>query len=410
MDTEGERSLRDWARKNEVWEPETWKSFLKEDLAQFYECAFALDSLHEFLKSEKICGKSSLADIKDETMRDKIRAAIYGGVDTNSDLTKSFAKFMYETFGVCANDAPSFEESITQYKSMGDTIKVSVNPNSWMDSIPIKGLVDKLDGLIRNKLCGELGIELADIGLQGSCPCHPINATEPDTLLPLPDESPKELVSLINGFRQKAMDMSIGANPFTTFVFYSRTIPLRVLMEFLGCDVRQATKLTDFMGFKTYSMIDQKEVGMPTKTPDSVISLMENYSRSHEILELQAFLTKMDPAIKETRERMITKAVNQIHTTFEPWRDYEPFFSFLNERDILKHGCDLSAENGRIVEIRVYLGTRDLNGQIYLRDFLIKISPIVCAGAIQLSSMTGLKFHPLARGWIGGVVENEGET
>ena len=229
MDAEGKRSLRDWARENEVWEPETWKSFLKEDLAQFYECAFVLNSLHEFLKSEKICGKSSLADIKDETMRDKIRTAVYGGVDADSNLNRSFAKFMYETFGVCANDAPSFKESIKQYGSMGDSIKVSVNPDSLMGSVPIKGLVDTLDGLIRNKLCDELGIELAEIGLQADYPCRPITVTEPATLLPQSDGSPKELVSLINNFRQKGMDMSIGVNPFTTFVSYAQTIPLRVM-------------------------------------------------------------------------------------------------------------------------------------------------------------------------------------
>jgi hypothetical protein len=410
MDTEGERSLRDWARKNEVWEPETWKSFLKDDLAQFYECAFVLNSLHEFLKSEKICGKSSLSDIKDETMRDKIRTVIYGGVEADSNLNNSFAKFMYETFGVCANDAPSFEESIKQYGSMGDNIKVSVNPDSLMGSIPLKGLVDKLDSLIRNKLCDELGIELAEIGLQVDYPCHPITATEPDTLLPQSDESPKELVSLINGFRQKAMDMSIGVNPFTTFVFYARTIPLRVLMEFLGCDVRQATKLIGFLGFKTYSMIDQTEVDLPTETPDNVISLMADYSLSDKILELQDSLMNVDPTIKETHGKMIAESLRQIHITLDPWMDYKPIFSFLYDISKDRDWCSLSVENGRIVKIQSGYSESELNGHIYIRDFLIKISPIVCAGAIQLSSMTGLKFHPLARGWIGGVVENEGET
>ena len=408
MSIEGKGSLREWARENKVWESKTWESFLKDDLVPFYKYAFNLNSLHEFLKSEKICGKASLGDIEDETMRDKIRTAIYGGVGGDNDLNDSFAKFMYDTFGICANDAPSFEESIKHYESRGDGVKVCVNPDSWIDSIPIKGLVDKLDGLIRNKLCDKLDVELAEIGLQSDYPRHPINTTEPDTLLPQPDESPKELVSLMNDFRQKSMDTSIGVNPFTTFVSYTSAIPLRVFMEFLGCDM--GPKLTGFMGHKAYSMIDQKEVDLPTESPDTVILLMKGYTIFDEISELQDFLIKVDPAIEETREKMIAEAIGNLHITFEQWGDYKPIFSFLHDTLKNENQFNLSVENGRIVEIMSYPHhTGNLKDQIYLRDFLIKIAPIVCTGMIQLSSMTGLKFHSLARGWIGKVIENDGK-
>jgi len=139
-----ETSLREWAKENKVWEPKNWRTFLEKDLVPLYRQAYILNTLYEFLKSEKICGKPSLVDIEDEMLRNKIKVAIYGGVDPNKDLNMSFAKFMYDNFGICAENAPSFEESIKHYENWGDGIKVSVNPNSWINSIPIGNLVDKL--------------------------------------------------------------------------------------------------------------------------------------------------------------------------------------------------------------------------------------------------------------------------
>ena len=165
MNREIKMSLREWAKENEIWDPKTWKIFLEKDLVPFYKQAYTMNTLYEFLKSEKICGKSSLADIEDETLKNKIRVAIYGGVEPNKDFNTSFAKFMYDNFGICAENAPSFEESIKHYESWGDGIKVSVNPNSWIDSIPIGKLVDKLRDLIHWNLCRELGIKLTEIGI-----------------------------------------------------------------------------------------------------------------------------------------------------------------------------------------------------------------------------------------------------
>lgn len=403
-------SLREWAKENKVWEPKNWRAFLERDLVPFYRQAFILNALYEYLKSEKICGKSSLADIEDETLRNKLRVIIYGGVE---DLNTSFAKFMYETFGVCAENAHSFEESIKLYESWGDSIKISVNPNSWINSIPIGNLVNKLRDLIWN-LCKGLGIKPSELGIQESYPYPPFNIIEPDALLPKAGEEPEKLISLINDFKQKALDLSIGVNPFTTFVFYSRTIPLLVLMEFLECNVDEATKLANFLGLKAYSMFDLKEVSLPTKSPDRVILLLGSNSLFHKILELQGFLVKIDQVIKEPYENLTKEAINQIHISFEPWKDYEPIFTFLSE--ILKHGdsCSLDIENGRIVRIRSYKEIQ-LSSKIWLRDFLIKISPIVSVGIVRsvvnfYYNKIGLEFHPIAREWINKVIENEGKV
>ena len=420
MNREIKMSLREWAKENEIWDPKTWKIFLEKDLISFYRQTYTLNVLYNFLKGEKICGKSSLADIEDETLKNKIRVAIYGGVEPNKDFNTSFAKFMYDNFGICAENAPSFEESIKHYESWGDGIKVSVNPNSWVNSIPIGNLVDELRDLIRWNLCRELGIKLTEIGIQESYPYAPLEVVDSNTLLPQPGEKPEKLVSLINEFKQKALDLSIGVNPFTTFVFYSRTIPLLTLMGFLECDIDKVTKLANFLGLKGYSMIDQREVSLPTRSPDKVMLLRTSDSLSCKILELQqSFLQKIDSIIKETYENMIKQAVDQIHINFEPWEDYKPIFSAI--RDIMKdvYCCELVVSKGRIEKIaneysRGYWKYREieLSSKIWLRDFLIKISPIISAGIARFRSsrMTHLEFHPFAKEWIDKVIENEGKA
>jgi hypothetical protein len=104
----------------------------------------------------------------------------------------------------------------------------------------------------------------------------------------------------------------------------------------------------------------------------------------------------------------IKEAINQIHITFEPWKDYEPIFTFLSE--ILKDSnwCYLDVENGKIVKIR----GKQLPNKIWLRDFLIKIYPIISVGIVKPypSQITNLSFHPFAREWVSKVIENEGKT
>ena len=128
------------------------------------------------------------------------------------------------------------------------------------------------------------------------------------------------------------------------------------------------------------------------------------------IRDRQSYLEKVDPIIRQARENLIKQAIDQIHITFEPWKDYEPIFSFLNEILKDRNWISLDVKNGRIVKLRSYYREIELPNKIWLRDFLIKISPIVSAGMVRFSySMTQLEFHPLTREWIEKVIENEGK-
>jgi hypothetical protein len=410
-------SLREWARNNKIWEPYSWRTFLEKDLVPFYRQAFILNEFYNFLKSYEICGKNSLKDIEDEVLKNKVRVAIYGGADNPAT---SFAKFMYDYFGLRAENASSFEESIKFYESWGDSIKISVRDNSWINSISIKNLVDELRRII-SEICSKIGIRLSEVGIQETYPYYPSGFINPDTLLPQPGEKPEKLISLINEFRQKAVDLSIGVNPFTTFVFYIRAIPLLSLMKFLECDIDKITKLANFLGLRAYSMIDFQQVSLPTKSPDKFILVYDraSYNLTNRLLVLQYYLMKIDQAVEEVYSNFIKEAINQIHVNFEPWKGYyEPIFSILNKILIedLRYSyltstrCSFYVENGRIVKIK----NEELSNKVDVKEFLIKISPVISSGIINDLYFRGSSFeldlHSITKEWINKVIANEGKT
>ena len=115
---------------------------------------------------------------------------------------------------------------------------------------------------------------------------------------------------------------------------------------------------------------------------------------------------------------MIKEAINQIHVTFEPWKDYEPIFTFWKEQieKWERYWWILFVENGRVIKIRCggnYSEDLELHRKIWLRDFLIKISPLISAGIIEPEhGLTNFNFPNLkiAKEWIDKVIENEGKT
>jgi hypothetical protein len=407
-------SLKKWAIYNKIWEPYNWRTFVEKDLVPFYRQAFILNEFYNFLKGKEICGKNSLKDIEDEVLKNKVRVAIYGGADNPAT---SFANFMYYYFGLRAENASSFEESKKYYESWGDSIKISVHDKSWIKSIPIDDLVSKLRSII-NEICSKIGIRLSEVGIQETYPYYPSGFIKPDTLLPQPGEKPEKLISLINEFRQKAVDLSIGVNPFTTFVFYIRAIPLLSLMKFLECDIDKITKLANFIGLRAYSMIDFQEVRLPTKSPDKFILAYNRYSYNlvYSLLELQKYLMNVEQTAGETYSNFIYEAINQIHISFEPWKGYyEPIFALLNEtlknKDLrYPTSYRFYIENGKITMI----AGKEVPSKIEAREFLIKISPIISAGIINDLYLSGsyfeLYFHLPTREWINKVIANEGKT
>jgi hypothetical protein len=407
-------SLRKWAIDYKIWEPYSWKTFLEKDLVPFYKQAFILNEFYNFLKSEKVCGKNSLKDIEDEVLKNKVRVAIYGGAE-NPDT--SFAKFMYDYFGLCAENASTFQESKELYENWGDNIKVSVHHKSWVSSIRITDLLHKLRRII-DKICSKIGIKLSEMGIDEKS-YRPLEIIEADALLPQAGEKPEKLISLINEFKQKAVELSIGVNPFTTFVHYSRAIPLLALKEFLECDIDKVIELANFLELKAYSMIDGKEVELSTKSTDKVF-LVYQYpgcanSLCHNVLELQDFLVSIEPVIEELRNNFIKEAISQIHITFEPWKDYEPIFTTLSE--ILKYTnyYELLLKDGKIESILPGArgwAARPLSNKVWLRNFLIRIYPIISVGIIDLAIYSNIElvFRPLAKEWIDKVIKNEGKT
>jgi hypothetical protein len=410
------KSLREWARENKIWELKSWEIFLKDYILPFYRQTYILMKFYDFLKSEKIIGKGSLADIDDEILRNKIRVAIYGGAENPET---SFAKFMYDQFGLCAENVHSFEESIKMYENYGDGIKVSINQNSWIYKIKIKDLKDTTFNIIQY-IINNLDLKLKDLGIQEDYLYDPVKDIEPESLLPLPGENPEKLISLINEFIQGSINLSFFVNPFTTFILYSRAIPLSILRDFLDCDIEKIKDLANFLGLKAYSMIDNSEITLPTKIPEKVFLLYTSNSLSDNIIKLQIFLFYIAPIyIKEILDKSYTDAINEIHITFDPWKNYEEIFTFLNKtiKDNEPTSVYLNIVNGKIVEITSYYKVK-LSNNIEFIDFLIKIYPIISIGLVNpslggsLYSAFVFDFYipGFSRKWIKRVIEHEGKT
>jgi len=424
---EENNSLREWARNTKIWELKSWDIFLKDYIVPFYRQTYILMKFYDFLKSEKIIGKGSLADIDDEILRNKIRVAIYGGAENPET---SFAKFMYDKFGLCAENLNSFEESIKMYENLLDGIKISINPNSWINKIKIKDLKDTTFNIIQY-ISNKLGLRLKDLGIPEDYPYDPVKDIEPESLLPLPGENPEKLISLINEFVQGSINLSFFINPFTTFILYSRAIPLSVLRDFLDCDIGKIEDLANFLGLQAYSMIDASEINLPTKSPEIVFLLYKLYSPSlyDNIIKLQRFLFNIASInnntlniINDIFNGSYNDAINQIHITFDPWKNYEEIFKFLNEtiKDDAPTWVNLNIANGKIVEIEVTYPSYNklqLSNKIEIIDFLIKIYPIVSIGLVNPSlrkNSLELTFDPyvpgFSRKWIKMVIEHEGKT
>jgi len=416
------KSLREWAKENKIWELKSWEIFLKDYILPFYRQTYILKKFYDFLNSPEIIGKSSLADI-DKIPKEKIRVAIYGGAENPET---SFAKFMYDLFGLCAENVNSFEESIKMYENYGDTIKVSINQNSWIYKIKINDLKDTTFNIIQN-IINNLDLKLKDLGIPEDYLYDPVKDIEPESLLPLPGENPEKLISLINEFVQRSINLSFFVNPFTTFILYSRAIPLSVLRDFLDCDIEKIKDLANFLGLQAYSMIDNSEITLPTKSPEKVFLVYKRDYRpysysvlSHNIIKLQEFLFYIAPNnIKKILDQSYTDAINQIHITFDPWKNYEEIFTFLNKtiKDDASTWVSLNIVNGKIVKI--YSGYEvQLSNNIEFIDFLIKIYPIISVGLVNPTSLsknslelTFDSFIPgFSRKWIKRVIEYEGKT
>ena len=425
---EENNSLREWARKNKIWEIKSWEIFLKDYIVPFYRQTYILMKFYNFLNSPEIIGKSSLADI-DKIPKEKIKAAIYGGAENPET---SFAKFMFDIFGLCAENVHSFEESIKMYEKYEDKIKVSINPNSWIYKINIYELKNTTFDIIQY-ISNKLGLRLKDLGIPEDYPYDydPVKDIEPESLLPLPGENPTKLISLINEFVQRSINLSFFVNPFTTFILYSRAIPLSVLRDFLDCDIEKIKDLANFLGLKAYSMIDNSEINLPTKSPEKVFLLYTcNYPPSflsQNIIKLQEFLFNIASInnnalniIKDIFNRSYTDAINQIHITFDPWENYKEIFTFLNKtiKDDAPTWVSLNIVNGKIVKIYSGYNEVQLSNNIEFIDFLIKIYPIISVGLVNPTSLSKnsleLTFDSyvpgFSRKWIKRVIEHEGNT
>jgi len=418
-----ETSLRNWAIEKKIWKPESWKSFLENDLVPLYQDVLALNDFYNNFLKNKILKYSSLEDIEDENLKNKMRVAIYGGVKPNGNYDKSFAKFMFDTFGISANDAATFEGSIKQYEQFGDSIKITLNTNSWISkTVPGTGysyfhfLENTLNSLIA-KISKDLGIQDYDQKY-----LQPLNVKIED-FLPQKNEKPEKLISFINDVKKKALNLSIGINPYITFIFYTKTIPLPTLKKFLECNIEDIKRLAEFLGLKPFSLIDLNIVEFPNHYIDNVILMLDFLSLGTSVISLQlpdfstqlgGYLEWVEPKVKKVFDDLIEQAKDQIHLTFKPWENgYKEIFQAISKGLEKTLPINLKIENGRITQIDWEY--RFSNGLPFM-DFLVRISPVIIAGLINFKKDPNdpksviLIFHEKAKKLVEEVISNGGKT
>ncbi len=414
------KSLREWAREKRIWELGAWREFLENDIVPFYSLTYRLNEFNNFL--HKFEGKP-IVDVEEE-IREKVRVCLYGGIGPGQDVDRSFAKFMFDYFGMCAQGASTLDESIQSYELFGDEVKINLRRGSWIASVQIYDLLRLLDNIIEWQLCQKLGIELEAVGLRRDITVfpRPVEHTEkPDELLPSPGEEPKELLSLVNDFRQKALNLSVGVNPFMTFMFYVRAIPRKVLQEFLECDLGALEELTNFLGLKAHYMMDLKEI--EGRTESKLVMLWQgDRSLISKFLELHSFLAGVKMLkVAEIFERAVREASYRIQISF-PWDKYKPFFvSVASYIDPQRSDFIVKIDNGKIVEVnngysRGYSKFSSTPLDLSLSDFLMRLSPLICSGMIDIITFGPLEIHfrskfpHIAKEWIEGVIQNEGKA
>ncbi|MHA1756505.1 MAG: hypothetical protein ACTSVV_07030, partial [Promethearchaeota archaeon] len=380
MNSNSSLSLKEWARKHKIYNLENWIPFLKDYLIPFFKDVFKLKKFYDFLKGEEICQKESLRDIENDSLKEKIRVAIYGGVDQDKkDFKNSFAKFMFDIFGICAEDSQKFEDSIEYYENFGDNIKLTIR-NSWIDDIQINELYWILIALIRN-ISNKLDVKLSDFSIiEKNYSYEPNDIINPEDLLIKPNEKPDDLMSLYNNFRQKAFNLSIGVNPFTTFIYFCRSIPLIILIDFLKCDVNDMIELIDFLGYESYSMINLDKMELSVNSIDKIFLYKNNRDFIENVLELQTYLNKIVPFIEDILKKMIQESIDSINISFEPWDVYKQIFTFWKKILKDKNWCDFEIENGYLSKIYISNEEKIFESRILFKDFLLKISPFIAIG------------------------------
>ena len=400
-------SLREWAIENKVWEPKAWEKFLKDDIVPFYKDAYTLWEIYEFLRDtiDKYENKT-LPEIREENelLYDKLVTAIHGGIWPNKDPNKSFAKFMYDTFGLQIKGGDTFKKSVEIYKSLGDLAEIEIgylslmsyfSPDYTITGDPT-GIIQILESIIFI-ISDKLNIDLKHLGLEkvSDFPQYrPLNKVSVEGFLPSQGESPELLQKLINGFFDRMENLLVGVNPYTSLIYYMRVIPLPVLAEFFNLDIEknlsEIKKLMGFLRLNAYSMITLESKSKITKNNAYTLLLVSSegslpYYMSllqNKIKEMKSYLGLNDNDVKR-------KMWDQLSTQYLDDKRYMDILKFLGiQLKEGRYGIQIYInEKGNIIKVECGTESLKLRRLINLGDFLIYIAPLVSIGLLDFDGI-----------------------
>ena len=400
-------SLQKWAREKEIWREEPWIEFLQNEVLPFYKVCEQLAKFSNFLRD---LNNAHLYELIEE-LKTKMKVALYGGIGEGKDPQKSFAKFMYRYFGVSAGQVKSFKESIENYRNFGESAQIYVRDTHLTHPLS-KRLKPPLQGLLRGSLKNHLNGPHIDT---------PLTSIDVDSLslLPNPGETPEKLINLVSNYKRQAIKLSIGVNPYTTFIFYSRAIPLAVLKDFLGCEWGDVYRLGEFLGYDFYSMTTKQLLRGQGRSDDIFMAIKLYGSWARNLLDAEDFIFGQFKEIEEIYNKFLQVNSQNLHLDFTPWETYEPIVKNILDNANLplnyKYGgtIRLEDENGWLVMIEY----QELPKKVLLRDFIFKMSPLVQVGLLHIDwnpSVVTLKINreyerKLLQNVLTKVVENGGK-
>ncbi len=177
-----------------------------------------------------------LNDINDDELKQRLITVIAGGI-TSDDASRSFARFMYDVFGVGVRRSGgllSFNEGIEYVIKYGDAVTVDTKWNVELRDV-IEEILRRINDFIyylrELKIINKENNESISYGKEKDDKYY-ISLIK--KYVPSPNEKPKELIKLLIEIRRQLIELTVGSkSSFLKFLYVLRFIPLVALLRTL---------------------------------------------------------------------------------------------------------------------------------------------------------------------------------
>ncbi|MGC9193579.1 MAG: hypothetical protein ACP5FQ_06745 [Thermoplasmata archaeon] len=403
-----EFSLQKNVTEKGLYKKEAWKGYVEDYLLPFWKSAVDLKNFYDFLCSNSILAQPTISDIED-SIRDQIRIAAFGGIGNkeapNSDSTEyPFAKFMFEYFGFSLEGEKSFSDRANLMMQWGDKLKVRFSGKSWINTIGIKGIIEDVRKIMDSIMNG-IGYEYDwynDYGFTYYNHSYKDQLNPREILPSKSGESPEKLINLLQEFKQRALNLAIGVNRYSTFIFLLKALPMIALFKFLSIDINNdeerkiIVSFLKFLKVRYFSIINGEEIILEQEKSYSVDALEKIFilgygGLNEQILELNKKLINIDEQIDQQFNRFISTIRNEALKMLDIEFMRNLVISIRKKIAGTDGVVELKFNNGILTKIEInYRESEELekeikNFQILLEDFLLRNTTFFISATFRIN-------------------------